>query len=62
VWLAWSGYREQHEGDGGFSPVSARSETGSAAYEGSALLANTFRDPSVLSRVARRLNHWIDEL
>ena len=27
-----------------------------AAYEGSALLANTMRDPSVLSRAARRLN------
>ena len=33
-----------------------------AAYEGSALLANTMRDPSVLSRAARRLNHWIDTL
>jgi TetR/AcrR family transcriptional regulator, transcriptional repressor for nem operon len=33
-----------------------------AAYEGSALLANTFGDPAVLSRVARRLNHWIDAL
>ncbi len=33
-----------------------------AAYEGSALLANTMRDPSVLSRAARRLNQWIDTL
>jgi AcrR family transcriptional regulator len=33
-----------------------------AAYEGSALLANTMRDPSVLSRAARRLDHWIDAL
>lgn len=33
-----------------------------AAYEGSALLANTTRDPSVLSRAARRINHWIDTL
>jgi TetR/AcrR family transcriptional regulator, transcriptional repressor for nem operon len=33
-----------------------------AAYEGSALLANTMRDPGVLSRAARRLNHWIDTL
>jgi AcrR family transcriptional regulator len=33
-----------------------------AAYEGSALLANTMRDPNVLSRAARRLNHWIDTL
>jgi TetR/AcrR family transcriptional regulator, transcriptional repressor for nem operon len=33
-----------------------------AAYEGSALLANTFRDPDVLSRAGRRLTHWIDTL
>src|SRR5215472_11825568 len=33
-----------------------------AAYEGSALLANTLADPTVLSRAARRLNHWIDTL
>src|SRR5215472_6924788 len=33
-----------------------------AAYEGSALLANTMRDPSVLSGAARRLDHWIDTL
>jgi TetR/AcrR family transcriptional regulator, transcriptional repressor for nem operon len=33
-----------------------------AAYEGSALLANTLRDPSVLSRAARRLSRWIDTL
>jgi TetR/AcrR family transcriptional regulator, transcriptional repressor for nem operon len=33
-----------------------------AAYEGSALLANTFRDPSILAREARRLNRWIDTL
>ena len=33
-----------------------------AAYEGTALLANTLRDPSVLSGAARRLNHWIDSL
>src|SRR6266487_625631 len=33
-----------------------------AAYEGSALLANTMRDPAILSGVARRLNHWIDTL
>jgi TetR/AcrR family transcriptional regulator, transcriptional repressor for nem operon len=33
-----------------------------AAYEGSALLANTFRDPNILIREARRLNHWIDTL
>jgi AcrR family transcriptional regulator len=33
-----------------------------AAYEGSALLANTMRDPSVLTGAARRLNRWIDTL
>jgi AcrR family transcriptional regulator len=33
-----------------------------AAYEGSALLANTFRDPDILVREARRLNRWIDAL
>ena len=32
-----------------------------AAYEGSALLANTLRDPDILSE-ARRLDHWIDTL
>jgi AcrR family transcriptional regulator len=33
-----------------------------AAYEGRALLANTLRDPAVLSRAARRLDRWIDTL
>lgn len=33
-----------------------------AAYEGSALLANTMHDHSVLSRAARRIDHWIDAL
>jgi len=33
-----------------------------AAYEGSALLANTMRDPTVLSGAARRLDRWIDTL
>ena len=33
-----------------------------AAYEGSALLANTMRDPGVLSRAARRIDRWIDAL
>jgi TetR/AcrR family transcriptional repressor of nem operon len=33
-----------------------------AAYEGSALLANTLGDPSILSSAARRLNRWIDTL
>jgi TetR/AcrR family transcriptional regulator, transcriptional repressor for nem operon len=33
-----------------------------AAYEGSALLANTLGDPNVLSGAGRRLNRWIDTL
>ena len=33
-----------------------------ASYEGSALLTNTFRDPAILAREARRLNRWIDSL
>ena len=33
-----------------------------AAYEGSALLASTLRDPGVLSKAARRLSRWIDTL
>jgi TetR/AcrR family transcriptional regulator, transcriptional repressor for nem operon len=33
-----------------------------SSYEGSALLSNTFRDPSVLTREARRLVRWIDTL
>jgi TetR/AcrR family transcriptional regulator, transcriptional repressor for nem operon len=33
-----------------------------ASYEGSALLTNTFRDPDILAREARRLNRWIDSL
>jgi AcrR family transcriptional regulator len=33
-----------------------------AAYEGSALLANTMRDPGILTSAARRLERWIDDL
>ncbi|MGH3398935.1 MAG: TetR/AcrR family transcriptional regulator [Streptosporangiaceae bacterium] len=33
-----------------------------ASYEGSALLANTMRDPSLLDNAARRLSQWIDTL
>jgi TetR/AcrR family transcriptional regulator, transcriptional repressor for nem operon len=33
-----------------------------AAYEGSALLANTMRDPSILTCAGRRLERWIDSL
>ena len=33
-----------------------------AAYEGSALLANTMHDPEALSRAARRIDDWIDTL
>ena len=33
-----------------------------AAYEGSALLANTMRDPEILTSAARRIDRWIDAL
>ncbi|HEX3955392.1 MAG TPA: TetR/AcrR family transcriptional regulator [Trebonia sp.] len=33
-----------------------------ASYQGSALLTNTFRDPTILTREARRLDQWIDAL
>jgi len=33
-----------------------------AAYQGSALLANTLRDPRILSGAARRVDRWIDAL
>jgi TetR/AcrR family transcriptional regulator, transcriptional repressor for nem operon len=33
-----------------------------AAYEGSALLANTMRDPKVLTGAARHLDRWLDAL
>jgi TetR/AcrR family transcriptional repressor of nem operon len=33
-----------------------------AAYEGSALLANTMDDPGILSTASRRIDHWIDTL
>jgi AcrR family transcriptional regulator len=33
-----------------------------AAYEGAALLANTMRDPSILTGEAARLQRWIDTL
>jgi AcrR family transcriptional regulator len=33
-----------------------------ASYQGSALLSNTFRDPTILTREARRLDRWIDTL
>jgi AcrR family transcriptional regulator len=32
------------------------------AYEGKALLANTLRDPDILSKAAHRLEQWIDQL
>jgi TetR/AcrR family transcriptional regulator, transcriptional repressor for nem operon len=31
-----------------------------AAYEGSALLANTLRDPEILSAASRRIDRWVD--
>ena len=33
-----------------------------ASYQGIALLTNTFRDPELMSREARRLERWIDSL
>ena len=33
-----------------------------AGIQGAALLANTFRDPSILTRQARHLERWIDTL
>ena len=33
-----------------------------AGIQGAALLANTFRDPAILSRQARHLERWIDSL
>jgi TetR/AcrR family transcriptional regulator, transcriptional repressor for nem operon len=33
-----------------------------AGIQGAALLANTFRDPTILSRQARHLESWIDSL
>jgi hypothetical protein len=32
------------------------------AYEGAALLANTLRDPDILTAAARRLDRWIDSI
>ncbi len=33
-----------------------------AAYQGISLLTNTFRDPALMTREARRLERWIDSL
>lgn len=33
-----------------------------AAYEGSALLANTLREPNLLAQALRRIDRWIDSL
>jgi AcrR family transcriptional regulator len=33
-----------------------------SAYEGSALMANTLRDPTLLPRASRRIDAWIDTL
>jgi AcrR family transcriptional regulator len=33
-----------------------------AAYQGSALLTNTFREPTILESESRRLDRWIDQL
>jgi hypothetical protein len=33
-----------------------------AAYQGISLITNTFRDPELMTREARRLERWIDSL
>jgi TetR/AcrR family transcriptional regulator, transcriptional repressor for nem operon len=33
-----------------------------ASYQGISLLANTYRDPNLMRREARRLERWIDTL
>ena len=33
-----------------------------ASYQGIALLTNTFRDPELMRRGARRLERWIDSV
>ena len=33
-----------------------------SAYQGASLLTNTFRDPELMAREARRLERWIDSL
>src|SRR5439155_26413926 len=33
-----------------------------ASYQGIALLTNTFRDPELMTREARRMDRWIDSL
>jgi hypothetical protein len=33
-----------------------------AAYQGAALLANTFREPELMAREGKRLERWIDGL
>jgi TetR/AcrR family transcriptional regulator, transcriptional repressor for nem operon len=33
-----------------------------AAYQGIALPTNTFRDPELITREARRVERWIDSL
>jgi hypothetical protein len=33
-----------------------------AAIQGTALLTSSFRDPEIMTRQARRLARWIDEL
>jgi hypothetical protein len=33
-----------------------------SAYEGAALLSNTFRDPKIMTGECRRLERWIDSL
>ena len=33
-----------------------------AAFQGTSLLTNTFRDPEIMIRQSRRIEHWIDSL
>jgi TetR/AcrR family transcriptional regulator, transcriptional repressor for nem operon len=33
-----------------------------ASYQGIALLTNTFSDPELMTREARRIERWIDSL
>ena len=33
-----------------------------SAYEGAALLTNTFRDPKIMVGECRRLERWVDSL
>jgi AcrR family transcriptional regulator len=59
VWIDWAEeqFRQMGQRDTRDLAVSLL-----AANQGSALLSNTFRDPSVHVREARRLTRWVDSL